>query len=211
MSRNGTVLQVIDSGDLFPYPLTADDRIDSHFFMAWERRRWLNSGMRLKGTPECRSIYFDLICVSYDQMPVGTLPYDIDQLSKLAHMDRQHLEQLCRLEYGPLHKWTRCQCDGEIRLYHPFVLKSLLDAIARKEDNRAKHEAANISKRMLRLRSAVAGVHAELAKNDAAVQWMDEWLTAKDCGYRTTSWVERAITAWSGHIFDLRNGTVKLS
>lgn len=193
-------LGVVLADDLPEYPFSIDERIDSHFFMPWERRRWLNSDMRLKATPECRAYYFDLICISYEQSPVGTLPDDLFVLSRLLHVDQAHLSALCRLDYGPLHKWTRCLCDnGEIRLQHRFVTKTLTDAISRKEDNRAKTEAANSAKRFQRLRSAVAGFHADLARNDAAILWMDEWLNRQGNPYRNASWIERAIGEWSNH------------
>lgn len=59
-------LPPVSIDDLPEYPLTVEDRLDSHYFMTWERRRWLNSEMRLRGTPECRAYFFDLINISYD-------------------------------------------------------------------------------------------------------------------------------------------------
>ncbi|TDK51194.1 hypothetical protein E1832_04050 [Antarcticimicrobium luteum] len=172
--------------------------------MVWERRRWLNSDMRLKATPECRGLYFDLINIAYDNSPIGTLPTDLDVLAKLVFVEPSHFRALCALEYGPLHKWEPCLCDGgEIRLMHATVLRSLVEAISRREDNRAKMDAANISKRLQRLRSTVAGLHIEMSKNDAAIRWIDEWLLDKGCAYRSTSWVEKAMAAWSAHMMDL--------
>ena len=150
-------LQPVSTDDLPEYPLGIEDRLDSHYFMAWERRRWLNSDMRLKGTPECRALYFDLINIAYDQTPVGTVPQDLETLAKLLLVDPGHFRSLCKLDYGPLHKWTPCICEGgEVRLMHPMVLRSLTEALSRKEDNRAKHEAANAAKRLQRLRMTVA-------------------------------------------------------
>lgn len=196
-------IRPVDTHDLQDYPFSYADRLDSHFFMPWERRRWLNSDMRLKGTPECRAFYFDLINIAYDQSPIGTLPDDLDLLAKLVFAPPDHFRTLCRLEYGPLHRWRRCLCDGgEIRLMHPFVTSGLLEAVARKEDNRARTDAANNRKRWQRLRITVAGYHKELAENDAAIRWMDEWLTKQSCGYRGGTWIERAISAWSNHMLD---------
>ena len=204
-------LQPVSTDDLPEYPLGIEDRLDSHYFMAWERRRWLNSDMRLKGTPECRALFFDLINISYDQTPVGTVPQDLEILAKLLLVDPGHFRALCKLDYGPLHKWTPCICGGgEVRLMHPMVLRTLTEALSRKEDNRAKHEAANAAKRLQRLRSTVAGYHAELAKNDAAIRWMDEWLVQEGCEYRNATWIESAMQSWSTHMFDLgqaRSGT----
>ncbi|SCY61818.1 hypothetical protein [Paracoccus tibetensis] len=189
--------------ELDEYPLTSDDRLDSHYFMAWERRRWLNCDMRLKGTAECRAYYFDLINISYDQSPIGTLPTDMSVLAKMLFVDRDHFEQLCRLEFGPLHKWRRVSCGGEIRLMHPMILRTLTEAISRKEDHRARSEAASASKRLLRLRTSLSGYQKELAENDAAVRWIDEWLVKEGCEYRTSSWIEKGIARWSDHMLDL--------
>lgn len=196
-------LQAVPPEGIEEYPLTVEDRLDSHYFMAWERRRWLNSDMRLRGTAECRALFFDLINISYDQAPVGTLPDDHQLLAKLLHVDLSHFQQLCRLEYGPLHKWYRVTCDGETRLAHPMVLKTLREAVARREDNRAKNEAANTAKRLQRLRITIAGYHKDMGANDAAVRWIDEWLQTQGCEYRTSSWLERAISAWTDHHYAL--------
>lgn len=200
--------QPVDAEELPEYPFSYADRLDSHFYMPWQRRRWLNSDMRLKGTPECRALYFDLINVAYDQSPIGTLPVDLDILAKISFVQSDHFRALCRLEYGPLHRWHRCRCDGgEIRLMHPFVTSCLLEATARREDNRARVEAANVRKRLQRLRITVAEYHKELASNDAAIRWIDEWLTERDCRYRGGSWIEQAIQAWADH--SLRMGLAR--
>lgn len=198
-----THLRPVSADELPVYPLTREDRLDSHYFIAWERRRWLNSDMRLKATPEARALYFDLINICYDQSPVGTLPDDLDLLAKMVFAEPGHFRAIASLDYGPLHKWGRCLCDGdEVRLMHPMVLKTLTEAISRKEDNRARTEAANAKKSRQRLRSMVAGYHVELAKNDAAILWMDEWLSERT-GYRNSGWVERAVAAWSDHALAL--------
>ena len=201
--------RVIDADEIEEYPFGPEDRLDSHFFMVWQRRRWLNSDMRLKATPECRALYFDLINIAYDQSPVGTLPMDPEVLAKLLMVPEGHLKALCEQTYGPLHKWRPCRCGSEVRLMHPVVLESLVDAISRKENNRAKMEAANTQKRLQRLRQTVMGLHAELGRNDAAVRWMDEWLVKQGVSYRGTSWVERAAMAWSDHRLDLASGRVQ--
>jgi hypothetical protein len=190
-------------GDMPDYPVSVEERIDSHYFIAWERRRWLNSDMRLKARPECRALYFDLICISYEQSPLGTIPKDMVVLAKLLHVDLGYLQDLCRLEFGPLHNWYPVRCDnGDVRMAHRFVTRVLVDAISRKEDNRAKTEAANVSKRLQRLRGTVSGLHAELAKNDAAILWMDKWLSDQGVGYRSVDWIEKAMGAWSNHALD---------
>ena len=195
--------QLVETEDLPEYPFGAEDRLDSHYFITWERRRWLNSAMRLKGTPECRALHFDLICICYDQQPMGTLPDDMDLLAKLLMVERGHFEALCQLPYGPLHNWSRVRCDGEVRLMHRFVYHTLTEALARREDNRARMEAANASKRRQRLRTTLAGYSKDLAQNDAAVRWIDEWFDKQGCAYRSAEWIERGVRAWSDHALDL--------
>ncbi|SIO36708.1 hypothetical protein SAMN05444722_1701 [Rhodovulum sp. ES.010] len=197
------LLQPVEVDDLPDYPLAVGDDLHGHYFIAWFHREWLNSEMRLKGTEEARALYFDLICISQDQKPVGTLPDDIEQLAKLLMVDLARLRRMCDGAFGPLHRWQRCRCGDEVRLFHPRVLKMVLDAVSRREDNRAKNEAANAAKRLRRLRERVAGFHPELAKNDAAILWMDDWLTDQGCAYRSAEWHERAIAAWSNHAFSL--------
>lgn len=199
-------LQVItsDGGELPVYPFGVEDRLDSHYFVPWERRRWLNSGMRLRGTPECRALFLDLIWISYDQSPVGSLPDDTTMLAKLLMVDHDHFLGLCRLDFGPLHNWVRCETqDGEIRLHHPMVLRTLLEAFSRREDHRAKSEAASAAKRLLRLRSMLANYSKELVQNDAAVSWIDEYLLKQGVAKRTASQVERALGAWHEHMIGL--------
>lgn len=194
----------VEAADLPEYPLTRRDRLDSHYFITWQHRRWLTSEMRLKGAPEARALYFDLICLSQDQNPTGTLPRDMEQLAKLLMVDQAHFARLCAQDFGPLHRWTPCLCDDEVRLYHPHVLETVLDAISRRHQNIARTDAANVRKRQERLRKAVAGLHAEMSKNDAAIRWMDDWLVDQGVGYRSAAIIESAMGAWVRHVQDLK-------
>jgi hypothetical protein len=196
----------VDIDDLDEYPLTADDRLDSHFFYPWERRRWLHSDMRLKGSPECRGLYMDLIFISCDHTPVGTLPDDMEILANEVNVDARRFSDLCALPFGPLHRWEKCLCDGEVRLMHPYVLKTLLKALAGKHDNQARNEAGRRAKRLQRVREHMMGYAPDLGKNDAAVIFIDDWLEKQGVRYRTSEWVERGIGEWSNHMMDLGGG-----
>lgn len=192
-----TALDLVPIDELEEYPLGPEDRVDSHSWIAWPHRRWLHSPVRLKGLPECRALHFDLICLSQDETPLGTLPTDTEILAKNLNVSEPDFKRLCALDYGPLHGWKPVRCDDEVRLFHPLVLEIALDALSRKEDNRARNEAANRKKRLQRLRAVMMGYHKELGQNDAAVEWIDEWLGERCTGNRTASWVERAIEAWT--------------
>ncbi|MEM8822052.1 MAG: hypothetical protein AAGF30_00430 [Pseudomonadota bacterium] len=199
-------LQPVPDGGLPKYPFTAKDRLDAHWFMTWERRRWLGSDMCLRGSWECKAIYFDLICHAYDQSPIGTLPEDMGTLARLVRADRDHFESLVDRPFGPLHRWYRCDCDGEVRFMHDTVVANLVDGFARREDNRARNEAANAAKRLQRLRHTLTSFDKALGENDHAVRWIDEWLVSEGCTKRTASWIERAIAVWVQHITRLKRG-----
>jgi len=209
MTAARQLFTAIEAEALEAYPLAPGDRVESHFFVPWRFRRWLNSDMRLKGTEECRALYFDLICLSQDQSPPGTLPRDTELLSRMLHVDERRFRRLCAQEYGPLHNWQPCLCGDEVRLYHPVVLDGLVNALARREDNRARNEAANARKRRQRLREALAMLNADLARHDAAVAWIDDWLVEAGCERRTTQWLQRGLAAFHDQALRARRGSVR--
>jgi hypothetical protein len=194
------LLRPVDPAQLPDYPFERGERLDSHWFMPWSRRRWLNSDMRLRATPECRAYYFDLICISFDHTPVGTLPHDADLLARMLMVDPTHFKALVHLPYGPLHNWRPCNCGGEVRLMHETVVETLTDAIARKEDNRARTEAANTSKRLARVRQNLASMNIEWAANDAAVLWFDRWFEEREIRKRTPEKYRAAAEAFVAHM-----------
>lgn len=193
-------LIAIDAGAAEEYPLGREVRLDSHGFIPWERRRWLASSMRMRATPECRAIYFDLICISFDQSPIGTLPGDIEELAKLAMVPEGHFRALCMLPFGPLHNWRPCLSEGERRIWQPMVLRTIETALDRRQRNEARVEGAAAAKRVERLRAAVATYDRDLARDAASIAWMDGWLVDQRCGYRTGDWIERALAAWMRHM-----------
>ncbi|WP_299647961.1 hypothetical protein [uncultured Jannaschia sp.] len=190
---------LVETDELPDYPFAHGDRLDSHFFMVWQRRRWLNSEMHLRGGWACQGVFFALINHAFDQSPIGTLPVDMGVLAKLVRCERGEFEAMCAQPYGPLHGWAPCNCDGEVRLMHRVVLDTLTDGFARREDNRARTEAANSAKRLQRLRIQLTGMEKSLGENDHAVRWIDEWLVDQGCTKRTASWVERGVRAWVQH------------
>ncbi len=145
----------------------------------------------------------DLIFKSYESNPPGTLPPDNDGLADLVRCEPRRFRELTALSYGPLHKWERClSYNGEVRLYHPFVLRKILEALAGRQANQARGEANARSMAVTRLCERVAGFDLALSKNSAAILWMDDWLREEGCGYRTATWIQRAMTAWSNEAFN---------
>lgn len=199
-SRGANPLRAVEIDSLPDYPLDGNERLESHWFIAWERRRWLNSDMRLRGTPECRAHYFDLICISFDHSPVGTLPHDVDLLARMLMVPGDHFRAICGLPYGPLHNWEPCRCGDEVRLMHTVIVETLTEAISRKEDNRAKTEAANKSKALQRVRGRLAAIDMQLAANDDAVRWVDNWFDRQGVKRRDDAQYRAAMAAWVDHV-----------
>ena len=194
---------LVSGDDLPEYPFGVEDRLDAHWFFVWERRRWLNSDMGLSGDWDCKAMFFDLINHAYDQSPIGSLPFDMDKLARLIRVDATRFRTLADRPYGPLHNWYPCRCGDDIRLMHDTVVRSLTEGFARRDDNRARNEAANAAKRIQRLRITLASIDRPLSEMDHAVRWIDEWLVDQGCTKRVATWIEKAIRAWMEHRRDM--------
>ena len=86
---------------------------------------------------------------------------------------------------------------------HDTVVRSLTEGFARRDDNRARNDAANAAKRIQRLRVTLASIDRPLSEIDHAVRWIDEWLVDQGCTKRVATWIEKAIRAWMEHRSDM--------
>jgi len=198
MSAAKKKVVVVDVATLPEYPLAQDARLKSHWFIAWDFNRWLNSAFRLKAQPEVRAYAFDLFCIAQNQIPVGTLPDDDHQLSALLNIDLAKWQDLRARTLGPLEHWVSCNCGGEIRLMHPVVLEVALDAVAKKEANESKNAAARERKKMERLKESVAKVGTpRMAQDAAAMLRIRGWLSENVEGSWTEIRVREAVEAIS--------------
>ena len=191
-------VQLIEAGDLPEYPLPPDERLPSHYFVTFYHRRWLNSRFRLSAPPTVRGLALDLIMISQDQTPVGTLPDDDVQLSALLMLDLREWQAYRRAEWSPLYRWEPCLCAGERRLMHPVVLEAVEDAIGRRRKRAEDAEVMRKRKRLERLPEQVRRAGSRRQSEDPDVlDWVDEWLCRHCTGTRTKEWVKRALEAHS--------------
>lgn len=176
-----TVHAPVDVDALPEYPVDPDLRLDSHSFIQWEFRRWMDSDMRWNGSHECKSIWFELINLAHSATPVGTLPDDKKRLSRMIQpvVDKDHFENLCKLEFGPLHGWQRCRCGDEIRLMHPVVTRVVLAALASKANHAARVEAASDARRLKRLTEDVMVLSPETAEDPRKIKWIDAYIKSR--------------------------------
>lgn len=171
----------VDVDCLPEYPVDPDQRLDSHSFVQWEFRRWLDSDMRWNGTHECKSMWFELVNLAHGATPVGTLPDDAKRLARMIQpaVDADHFANLCRLDYGPLHGWVRCRCGDEVRLMHPVVTRIVLAALASRANHAARVEAASDARRLKRLTEDLMPLSADVAEDPRKVKWVDAFIKSR--------------------------------
>lgn len=198
----------VDLDQLPEYPVDPGARLDSHEFLRWEFGRWLASDMRWNGLHECKSMWFDLVNLSYRETPVGTLSVDARRLSRMIqpHVDLGHFEALCNLEFGPLHGWVPCRCGDDRRLMHPVVTRIVLMAFSSRANHTARVEAASQSRRLKRLTDDVMQLAPGIAADARQIRFIDdviqERIAARGGERRTQEDLHVAIQACVGKARD---------
>ncbi|SDI69475.1 hypothetical protein SAMN04488245_12221 [Alloyangia pacifica] len=139
----------VDTDDLPEYPISASDRLDSHFFISWNLKRWRKSVLRRLAEPEVGWYAFQLICEAHDETPVGTLPTDERLLTEAVGVSLDRWRQLCKRDITPLHNWYFVRCDnGEIRYAHPVVQEVALKALNSRRKSLDDMEQRRYAKRL---------------------------------------------------------------
>lgn len=179
MSNPVRNLQPINTDELPEYPISADDRLDSHFFIQWNLKRWRKSEFRQLAEPEVGWFGFLLFCEAHDETPVGTLPTDERLLAKALGISVERWRQLCDREITPLHNWSLARCDnGEIRLAHPVATEVAREALKTRRKNQSDAEQRRRAKRLKDLREMIekrigAG---QLLRSPEFLERFDDWL-----------------------------------
>ncbi|HCO91087.1 MAG TPA: hypothetical protein DIT40_08955 [Alphaproteobacteria bacterium] len=180
MTRSDRVLQVVAQEDLPEYPISASDRLDSHFFLQWNLKRWRASDTRRKAyaDPEVGFYARELFDMSQDETPVGTLPCGDEAVAFLLRLPVAKWRELAARDVTPLHGWYRVICDnGEIRLAHDVVTEVAKEALKSKRKNAANAEQRRRAKRIADLRDMIERIGAtQLLKNPAFLDRFNDWL-----------------------------------
>lgn len=172
-------IRAIDGGEIFDYPIPSDERLDNHDFMAVEFRRYMESDWRPLADVGVRGAFLELMFVAYASTPVGTLPTDERILARKLCVSFEVWDALTKYEFGPLFGWQRCLCDsGEIRLYHPDVLRIVKKAVKLRDGKMERREAERERKRLTQLpqQMAAAGATKAMCENQAVVCRLDAFL-----------------------------------
>lgn len=200
MNAQPSHLKPVDSGGIPSYPIAAGERLESHFFVEFHYHRWMTSDTRLLADLEVRSVYLDLVFVSQDQSPVGTLPSNPRLLSKLVGVSQEVFDALCKREISPLHNWTACMCDGVQRLMHPVVTEIALKAVGSKQRNAAANANERQRKRFHSIRKSLKEIPGggRFAEQQSWLEQISAWIEGEyPGGSCTIARVKEALTALS--------------
>lgn len=178
MSAPASAIQLVEANDLELYPISAKDRLDSHYFLQWNLKRWRGSEFRKKADPEVGWYGFQLFCIAQDGTPIGTLPCDDQQLAFDLNLPLERWQAMLKRDITPLHGWHKVQCDnGEVRLAHPVVTEVAIVALGSKQRNAAAAEQRRLNKRLADLRDMIERIGAkQLLQTPAFVERFNEWL-----------------------------------
>lgn len=194
----GSVVNMDRRGSREDYPISASERLDSHYFLQWNLKRWRGSEFRKTVDPEAGWYGFQLFCIAQDGCPIGTLPNDDRQLAFDLNISMEKWEVLKQRDVSPLHNWKEVNCDnGEIRLAHPVVTEIALEAIDGKKRNKQKNAEDRMRKRLKGIRDALASKipgGARIADNDELVNRLSDWIEDAYPGGSVT--VKRIHEAW---------------
>ena len=184
--------------DLPEYPIAADERLQSHYFVELHFRRWLTSETRLLADLEVRGLILDLFMLAQDQTPVGTLPTDHRLIAKMLGLSPEQFGIYCGRAVSPLSKWTACRAGDQVRLMHPVVTEIAARAVGARRDREAENARRRAAKALkdldVRLRSMGC---SRIADSRTALERVDHWLNENCNGNRTEPMIRQAIEAIS--------------
>ncbi len=180
------------------------ERLDSHHFVPFEHRTWLNSRFHTLASYEVQGVHMALIAWAAGEDPAGTLPCDDELIARKLRLSVAHWRGLCAEPLGPLHKFSRVRvldtavddtAEREVRWAHPLLTRQLLEARERRQARDLSREVQAVEKRTQRLRRELAGlgVSDAILANRALVEEVDAWLVHHCRGKRTAVWLTRAV------------------
>jgi hypothetical protein len=197
MSRHAH-LRPVDDAELPEYPISASDRLDSHFFLQWNLKRWRASEFRRKADPEVGWYGMQLFMIAQDETPVGTLPNDHEQLAYELRLPLEVFRKLLDRSPSPLHKWGKVICDnGEIRLAHPVVTEVAVQAVGSKRKNAEKNAEDRMRKRLNTIKDALLNKipgGSRAAQSTDSLNRISDWIAVAYPGGSCTE--KRVREAW---------------
>lgn len=188
-------LMAVSDQSLPVYPIGRADRLDGHSFVKWQTARWLSSRTWKLASWEVQGMARALFDLCQNENPIGTLPDDDEELAQMLRTTPLRVRELRAMDLGPLRNWSRCLCDGVVRLAHPVVTETILDALERRALAQLSKEQKAVAVRLDRLRKAMLAqmVSKEVVADDVLINRLDEWIEANHRGNRTVAVYRSAI------------------
>ncbi|EEW58568.1 hypothetical protein EPIB2_367 [Tritonibacter mobilis] len=182
-------VKLVEASDLPEYPISAESRLDSHYFMPFNHDRYDRSDFRRKAyrDPEVGFFGMELFFKSHGEAPLGTLPSDDDSLAFLLGLPLERWISLKERAFNPLYNWHPVRCDnGAIRLAHPVVQEVMEAALRGHLEHKASNEDKAVYARRKRLIEVLRdiGCSEDLCSDELAVAWVDDWLLKHHPGQR---------------------------
>ncbi|MGJ8561698.1 MAG: hypothetical protein ACSHX3_15820 [Litorimonas sp.] len=173
-----TAVSLVGADELEHYPISSEDRLDSHYFYQWNLKRWRASEWRKEVDPEAGWYGIQLFFLSQDGCPVGTLPCADHLLAYDLNLPLERWHALLRRDVSPLKGWYKVICDnGEVRLAHKVVTEVAREALKSKKRNSAAAEQRKLNKRLADLREMIGRIGAsQLLKQAGFVERFNDWL-----------------------------------
>jgi len=189
VTNDERAFRLVDAADLPEYPISAESRLDSHYFMQFNHDRYDRSGFRRKAyrDPEVGFFGMELFFKSHGEAPLGTLPTDDDSLAFLLGLPLDRWISLKERSFNPLYNWHPVRCDnGEVRLAHPVVQEVMEAALRGHLEHKASNEDKAVYARRKRLIEVLrdVGCSEDLCSDELAVAWIDDWLLKHHTGQR---------------------------
>ncbi|WP_407496822.1 hypothetical protein [Pseudooceanicola sp. MF1-13] len=185
-------LRIVDPSDRPLYPISATDRLDSHYFLQWNLKRWRGSDFRRHGyaDPEVGFFGRELFDLAQDETPIGTLPKEDEALAFLLRLPISRWLELRARTVSPLHGWHEVICDNDqVRLAHPVVTEVAIAAMDSRKKNDAKNADDRMRKRLqtiaMHLRQNIPGA-SRLAENEEYLNKISDWVEARYPGGSAT-------------------------
>lgn len=170
---------ISDVEDLPDYPVPSHVRLDSHYFIPWNLKRWRKSVFHQTADPDVGWFGFNLFCEAHDETPLGTLPNDEGLIARALGIHVEQWRKLCKRDVTPLHGWVPVRCDtGEVRLAHPVVTEVVQEALKSSIRARANAEERRRAKRLKDLAEMIEkriGA-AQLLRQPGFLDRFNDWL-----------------------------------
>ena len=207
MTEKSSGVQLVDAAHIDIYPISSSERLDSHFFVPWNLKRWRGSEFRRFGyaDPEVGWFGIELFFLAQDETPIGTLPCSDDALAFLLRIPPARWRELNSRDVSPLHGWRKVHCDnGEIRLAHSVVTEVAIESLESKKRNLAIAEQRRLNKRLADLRNMIDRIGAkQLLERPHFIERFNEWLEKHYAGFHRREGMVR--TALDQFIMETEN------